>query len=206
MQTLVLFGGTFDPPHLGHLALLTLTRELICPDKVILSVSRNPLKAGTTATDQQRFEMAQQLAEELNATGNCFEVSDWELKQNSPSYTIETLQHWQAQYPSARWLLAVGEDNYRIFHRWKSPEKILEIAELLVFSRQVQNISRESMQAFANAKVHFIQLDLSISSSELRQRLSDPVQRQQAMRKVPSVIARYIEANKLYSASASVTE
>lgn len=198
MQTIVLFGGTFDPPHLGHLALLTLTRELIEPEKIILSVSRNPLKGEATATDMQRFEMTELLAEELNATGSCFEVSDWELRQPNPSYTLDTLQHWQAQFPKSRWLLAIGEDNYRIFHRWKSPEKIVQIAELLVFSRREQSAKTPALPNVPNAKVHFIRLDLPISSTQLRQELADAARRPGALRKTPSVIARYIETHQLY--------
>ncbi|MFN3386756.1 MAG: nicotinate (nicotinamide) nucleotide adenylyltransferase [Candidatus Thermochlorobacter sp.] len=198
MSSIVLFGGTFDPPHLGHLALCTLTRELLQPDKVILSVSRNPLKSGATASNQQRFEMVSLLVEELNETGNCFVASDWELKQNDPSYTLETLQYLATQYPNAKLLLAIGEDNYRIFSKWKSPDKILDMAELVVFSRQLQPNTPSLLPEFPNAKLHFIKLDLPISSTALRLELAHPERRRLAFRKMPSLIARYISTHNLY--------
>jgi nicotinate-nucleotide adenylyltransferase len=203
LSSIVLFGGTFDPPHLGHLALCTLTRELLRPDTVILSVSRNPLKSGATATDQQRFAMTQLLAQDLNETGACFQASDWELAQPDPSYTLETLQHLAEQYPGAKLFLAIGEDNYRIFSKWKSPDKILQMAELLVFSRQVQSSPPSLLPEFPNASVRFIKLDLPLSSSMLRLELAKPDQRKAALRKIPSVVARYIEEHNLYLASES---
>lgn len=200
MSSVVLFGGTFDPPHLGHFALCTLTRELLRPDKVILSVSRNPLKCGATASDQQRFEMATLLAQDLNETGDCFIASGWELAQSDPSYTLETLQHLATQYPNAKLLLAIGEDNYRIFSKWKWPDKILDLAELVVFSRQAEGGAPSLLPEFPNAKVRFIKLNLPISSTALRLELANPERRNAAFRKMPSLIARYIAAHNLYLA------
>ncbi len=147
--------------------------------------------------------MTQLLAQDLNETGACFQASDWELAQPDPSYTIETLQHLAEQYPGAKLFLAIGEDNYRIFSKWKSPDKILQMAELLVFSRQVQSSPPSLLPEFPNASVRFIKLDLPLSSSMLRLELAKPDQRKAALRKIPSVVARYIEEHNLYLASES---
>ncbi|MFN3394996.1 MAG: nicotinate-nicotinamide nucleotide adenylyltransferase, partial [Candidatus Thermochlorobacter sp.] len=128
----------------------------------------------------------------------CFVASDWELKQNDPSYTLETLQYLATQYPNAKLLLAIGEDNYRIFSKWKSPDKILDIAELVVFSRQLQPNTPSLLPEFPNAKLHFIKLDLPISSTALRLELAHPERRRLAFRKMPSLIARYISTHNLY--------
>jgi nicotinate-nucleotide adenylyltransferase len=92
-MTLAFFGGSFNPPHNGHLAIALLLREKFLPDKVIFSVSKNPFKSNVEVPDEDRLAMTRLLADELNATGNIAEVSDWELKQDKPSYTIETLEH-----------------------------------------------------------------------------------------------------------------
>lgn len=145
--------------------------------------------------------MTSLLAQELNETGDCFVASDWELAQNDPSYTLETLQHLATQYPNAKLLLAIGEDNYRIFSKWKWPDKILDLAELVVFSRQAESDAPSLLPEFPNAKARFIKLDLPISSTALRLELASPKRRSAAFRKMPSVIARYIQARNLYLAS-----
>jgi len=82
------FGGSFDPPHNGHLALCLLAREQLGLDRLLISVSKNPFKSSSDAPDSQRKIMARLLAAEINVTGDFVAVSDWELDRSGPSYTI----------------------------------------------------------------------------------------------------------------------
>lgn len=195
---IALFGGTFDPPHNGHLAVCTLTRELFSPDRMILSVSKNPLKEATSAPDHHQLEMTRRFCEELNLTGNIFEVSDWELRREGPSYTVDTLIYLQTQFPNARLLLCIGEDNYRIFTKWKSYEKILEMAELVVFARPHKENGMNGIPGLEPSRLHWAELDLPLSSTELRQEIASGSVRWTRM---PGRVARYIQENRLYGYS-----
>ncbi|KER09977.1 MAG: hypothetical protein HY22_07960 [[Candidatus Thermochlorobacteriaceae] bacterium GBChlB] len=193
-----LFGGTFDPPHNGHIALLTLTRELFSPDRIVLSVSRNPLKASVLTPDTHRLALAELLADEINATGNIVEVNTRELRRKRPSYTIDTLKHLTSKYPNADFLLCIGEDNYRNFSRWKSPEKILAMSQVAVFSRQLSDEKRPSFSLVQGSAVRYVKLDFSISATDIRAALSKG---DDVSDKLPRSILRYIAAHGLYQAA-----
>ncbi|NTW49693.1 MAG: nicotinate (nicotinamide) nucleotide adenylyltransferase [Chlorobiales bacterium] len=195
---IALFGGTFDPPHNGHLAVCTLTRELFSPDRMILSVSKNPLKETASAPEYHQLEMTRLFCEELNKTGNIFEVSDWELRRDGPSYTVDTLAYLQSQFPQATLQLCIGEDNYRIFTRWKNYEKILEMAELVVFARPHKENGLNEILGLHPNRLHWVDLDLPLSSTELRHEIASGTVR---WTKMPGAISRYIQANRLYGYS-----
>jgi len=199
MKKIALFGGSFDPPHYGHFALCSLTRELFSPQKIVLSVSKNPLKAGATASEAKQFVMVKLLAEALGKTGQIFEVSDWELQREGPSYTIDTLKYLHETEPNAKLLLCIGEDNYRIFHKWKNFSEILQLAHLVVFARQQatsQQFASEVVEPSQRTWVHF---DLPLSSTEIRRKIAAESNWQTSM---PSSIARYISTHQLYQEKA----
>lgn len=195
---IALFGGTFDPPHNGHLAVCTLTRELFSLDKMVLSVSKNPLKDTATISEHHQLEMARLFCKELNQTGEIFEVSDWELQRKGPSYTIDTLTYLQSRHPRAILLLCIGEDNYRIFTKWKDYEKILEMAELVVFARPQKENGHERISGLEPKCLHWVELDLPLSSTELREEIATGKVRWTEM---PGTISRYIQKHQLYGCS-----
>ena len=97
---LAVFGGSFDPPHNGHLALALFAREILAIDRIIISASNNPLKLNRLESDGHRKRMAMLLSSEINSTGACSEVSGWELQKKEPSYTVDLLLHLHHRYPS----------------------------------------------------------------------------------------------------------
>ncbi|NTW49185.1 MAG: nicotinate (nicotinamide) nucleotide adenylyltransferase [Chlorobiales bacterium] len=198
---IALFGGTFDPPHNGHLAVCTLTRELFSPDRMILSVSKNPLKDTIATSEHHQLEMTRLFCEELNQTGNVFEMSDWELRREGPSYTIDTLAYLQTQFPQATILLCIGEDNYRIFTKWKDYEKILEMTELVVFARPQKENGQNNIPGLQPNRLHWVELDLPLSSTELREEIASGNVRWTEM---PGTVARYIQAHQLYGYSREI--
>lgn len=200
-MNLVLFGGSFDPPHNGHLAMCTVLRETVAPeppDKIILSVSKNPLKGDAAISDDHRRELVRRFADDLNATGSVFEVSDWELKKSGASYTIDTLRYLRDRYPDAALWLAVGEDNFRTFKKWREPEQILSLARLIVFARNTSETG--TFAPPPNAQVTRLPLALDVSSTEIRARLHNGEPTEALERLMPQVVLRYIEANGLYRA------
>ncbi len=193
-MTLAFFGGSFNPPHNGHLAIALLLREKFMPDKLVLSVSKNPLKPAHGVSDEDRLAMTQLLADELNATGPIAEVSDWELRQDKPSYTIETLEHLEQLYPNSRILLAIGEDNFRTFSKWKRYQEILERTTLVVFDRPDAN-SPMDFTLPETARLYRVPLWIKENSTELRAQLSKGLY---PKGKMPHSILTYIQKRRLY--------
>jgi nicotinate-nucleotide adenylyltransferase len=193
-MTLAFFGGSFNPPHNGHLAIALLLRERFQPDKLMFSVSKNPFKSVVDVSDEDRLAMTRLLANELNATGNIAEVSDWELKQDKPSYTIETIEHLSQQYPKAKVLLAIGEDNFRTFSKWKRYEEILERATLIVFERPNATTPMDFTPP-ETACIYRVPLWIDENSTELRAQLSKGIYPKGEM---PQSILTYIQNRRLY--------
>ncbi len=195
---LAFFGGSFNPPHNGHLALALMLRERFSPDKLLFSVSKNPLKSASEIADAHRLAMTRLLADELNATGKIAEVSDWELHRNAPSYTIETLEYLEQVYPQAKILLAIGEDNFRTFSTWKRYEEILERATLVVFERPNLNVP-SNFTLPEKARIYRVPLAIDETSTDLRAKLSKGVYPNGEM---PQAILKYIQEHRLYRTDA----
>jgi len=185
-------GGTFDPPHNGHLALALFARELLCVDRLILSVSDNPLKQRRSASDSQRKAMTELLCHELNRTGTFCDACGWELEQKRPSYTVNLLRFVRSLYPSARLSLLVGEDSWRNFGSWKSPEEIEELADVVVFARGAEHMTE---RPDAVSGIRFVEFSCPLSSTMLRGRIAEG---QSVSSLLPSSIDRYIRREGLY--------
>ncbi|MEI8032412.1 MAG: nicotinate (nicotinamide) nucleotide adenylyltransferase [Chlorobiaceae bacterium] len=194
---LAVFGGSFDPPHNGHLALCLFARELLEIDRIIISVSNNPLKQSQVARDADRLAMARLLSAEINLAGECSEVSRWELDQLKPSYTIDLLRHIRALYPDATLTLLVGEDSYRDFSLWKEPEEICSLAGIAVFGRKQEgghpSLPETGVKA---ASVRLIDFATPVSSSAVRRLIAAGGSVEGL---VPASVLRYITEQKLYS-------
>lgn len=195
MARIGVFGGSFDPPHNGHLALCLFARELLGLDRVIISVSNNPFKHACDADDDQRFAMAALLVEEANAAGRQFDLYDWELRQAGPSYTVNLMAHLHEALPDAELVLLVGEDSYRQFDSWHQPDRLFSLCRAVVFRR---GSAGEAEVSVAEGRFRFIDFDYPLSSTDIRARLDAglPVEGM-----LPSSIASYIARNKLYGAS-----
>ncbi|NTW52264.1 MAG: nicotinate (nicotinamide) nucleotide adenylyltransferase [Chlorobiaceae bacterium] len=189
-----LFGGSFDPPHNGHLALCLLARELLGLDRLIISVSKNPFKAPSDAPDDDRAMMARLLAAELNSTGSIVEVSGWELCQPGASYTIDLLRHVGDAHPGAELVLLVGEDSYRQMHSWKSPAEIASLCRIAVFGRSGFSAEgQDSDITLPQALIH--EFDMPVSATAVRALIAAG---QAVTHLVPQSIAAYIASRGLY--------
>jgi nicotinate-nucleotide adenylyltransferase len=160
-----IFGGTFNPPHLGHLIVAEHVREVVGLDKIIFVPSFiSPHKqAGEEKDADSRLEMVR-----LAIKGNPnFMVSDIELKRKGTSYTFETIETLHRVYPNDELFFLIGMDNFAEFHTWKFPERIVEHATLIVMNRASFHRTREEFHFFSSAK--FVDVpNIEISSSEIR--------------------------------------
>ena len=173
-----MFGGSFHPPHLGHLRAAEFFAASYCLQKVLIfpagiSPLKEPLQ-GVSGEDRLALCI-------LTFPKEFCEVCDWELRREGPSYTIDTLRHVREEYPEAKLFLLIGEDQHAQFRQWKNWQEILELAELVVLPRdrrcdQGKSWTRAAPQERGIYAVRNKEgggfVPLPISSTELRIRLA----------------------------------
>lgn len=163
-----IFGGSFNPIHIGHLALANYLCEYGGLDEVWFLVSpHNPLKQQADLWDDQlRLELVR-----LAVAGYPrFRVSDVEFRLPRPSYMIHTLDCLQQTHPDREFVLVVGADNWSLFPRWYKSDEILSRFRLLVYPRPGYPVDAASLPA----GVTLVQTPLlEISSTFIRQALSE---------------------------------
>jgi len=132
MSRIGIYGGAFNPPHLGHIRAAEYAVKSLALDKLLLipscSSPHKPLPPGS-ATPEQRLEMVKLWA------GEKMEVCDIELKRGGTSYTYQTVEQLKSRYPDDELVLFMGTDMFLSFHTWKEPERILGCVSLAVFYR-----------------------------------------------------------------------
>ena len=135
------YGGTFDPPHWGHITAARAAMEQLGLDKLVLIPDRVPphkaLPEGS-ASPEQRLDMAALATAEL---GRRAEVSDRELRRDGPSYTSDTLAELRREYPEDTLWLLMGSDMFLGLQTWHAPEEIMALARIAPFSREAEDES-----------------------------------------------------------------
>lgn len=200
------FGGSFDPVHYGHLLLAEQCLELAKLDRILfIPAAHSPLKKHSPiASDRNRVEMLQLAI----ADHPQFAISDLELKRGDISYTVDTLQELQSLYPDDTLYLMIGADSLRDFPRWKSPEIISSLAQLLITTRPHPDGSYEDQipwdelsslvgeAAVESWKQSLVATDaFDFSSTDLRQRADD---RRSLRYRTPRAVEMYIQTQRLY--------
>ena len=133
-----IFPGSFNPIHIGHLALANWMSEFCALDEVwFLVTPQNPLKIETTLLDEKKRLT---LVEAAIAGYPKFKVSDFEFSMPRPSYTIHTLRALQQQYPDDVFHLIIGADSWQNIQKWKAYEAILKEFPLFIYPRKDHEI------------------------------------------------------------------
>ena len=177
------FGGTFNPPHLGHLAAARTAVDVLELDKLLVIPAALPphkeLPEGTPAPEH-RLAMAKKLADALLLPEKV-EVSSMELDRPGKSYTSDTLAQLKEQYPDAELWLLMGTDMFLTLHLWHDPESVLKLAGICAFGRTEQDgeevfaPQREHLaKTFPGARLTTITLPglVDVSSTRLRELLA----------------------------------
>ena len=189
MLNLGILGGTFDPPHLGHLVLAQAAYETLILDKIVLIPAKiQPHKTNKImASAQSRYEMCK-LA--INDDPR-FEISDMEIRRSGLSYTVDTLQELKSLRPDSKLTLVIGADNISDIADWKDPERIFSLCEVAAAARP--NCRPEG--AYVSRIKIFDMPMVEISSTQIRQRVMAGLSIKYL---VPQSVEKYILHHGLY--------
>ncbi len=191
MSTVGIFGGTFDPIHIGHLITAQALRELRGLEKIIfIPAFISPHKVNVKSLgSEHRLKLIQLSIDEIPY----FEYSDIELKAAKISYTVDTLRNLKQEYDNLE--LIIGYDNIIDFNTWKEPDEILRLAELIVLRRKT-SVEPEKKDKYFNSAVFVETPTIEISSSEIRNRIANNLPIDFL---VPRKVKEYIYKHKLYT-------
>ena len=177
------YGGTFNPPHLGHLTAARSVFELLNLDLLLLIPAGLPphkeLPAGSP-TAVQRLEMTRLAGEQLGL-GDKVRTLDIELERGGRSFTSDTLAQLREQYPDSELWLLMGTDMFLTLQTWHEPEKILSLAGVAAFGRteedteELFSAQRDYLyRAYPQARIFTLTLPgvIDVSSTELREKLA----------------------------------
>ena len=194
-----LFGGSFDPPHNGHLALALGCAKELGLDRVVLmpsAASPHKLKSGG-ASGEQRLAMCRLLADGQPL----LTVSDWEIAQGGASFTVNTLEHLTASQPQDEWFLLTGADMFLTLPTWYRYPDITAMCTLCGIARDGADTAK--LQAAADkmtaggAKTAVLPVEApTVSSTAIRDGVAAGDDRWKAL--LPEAVAAYIEAEGLY--------
>ena len=176
MERIGIYGGTFNPPHIGHIRAAKYAVESLKLDRLLVipsCISPHKVLPEDSPTPEQRLRML-----ELSLAGQeKIEISDLELRRGSTSYTYETVQQVHQLYPDSQLILFMGTDMFLSFDSWKNPDVILKYAALGVFYRgereEIQKIQeKKALFEEKGAAVYLVENPVTeISSTDLRRML-----------------------------------
>lgn len=204
MKRVGIFGGTFNPVHLGHLLVAQAVLETVGLDKVLwVPCQLSPFKkeqerAGALAESSHRLEMVRRSVE-----GNpCFDVCDIEVRRKGVSYTIDTVRQLMAEQPDTRYSLIMGMDSLLDLHRWRSSAELVALCDVVTVLRPgCERAPTSSDLGFPPAVAERLIGQVvkgrwcDISSTEIRQRVAEGLPIRYL---VSPAVEAYIKEHALY--------
>jgi nicotinate-nucleotide adenylyltransferase len=210
-STLAIYGGTFDPIHLGHLRAALETAEELALDKVyFMPCAEPPFRKDVRASAAQRLEMVRLAV----ADNSRFDVSDLEICRGGKSYVVKSLEELERAHPASRLVFMVGADAFFSTHSWYQPRRLFDLADFAVMTRPgapgrdiAEYLERYLDPAFARAEGGWVRLPdghgarqvtttlLDISSTDLKRRAAAGLALTYL---VPPAVEEYIRDMKTY--------
>ena len=182
-----IFGGTFDPPHVGHLLVVADALEKLRLDRVaFVPAAVQPLKAGQQVTNpEHRLAMVRLLV----GDDPRFSVDPIEIEREGLSYTVETLTAFAERHPQSERFFLVGTDVLASFGQWREPARVVRLATLAVMERDGETAH------LPEGAIRVATRRVDVSSTEIRER----VRRGRTIRGfVPEAVEAYIASQRLY--------
>ncbi len=203
-QTIVFFGGTFDPVHYGHIYMVNQVRTHFDVDKFIFIPNKfNYVKEKPILSASVRYELLSTVIKEIpkSKLSQRYEISDYELNQDNKTYTIDTIKHFHNQYKNDRLVLLIGSDNFFQIHQWKDYEELLKLVTLCVIRRD--NFTQEQYDQYVFDYLHqktFTSIMMignkpyKISSTEIRKKIK---QNEDISELVPETVLNILKKHQL---------
>ena len=181
-------GGTFDPPHVGHLLVASDVHAALRLDRLLLVPAASPphKQGKVRAPAETRLEMLRAAV----AGDERFEVDDIEMRRPGASYTVDTLRELRERHADAELFFVVGMDQLREFHTWREPDEVARLAKLVGVSRDGETPDASGPVA---VPVEVTRIDLSATDIRGRIRAGEPVRYF-----VPDPVLEIIERDGLY--------
>ena len=181
VQKIGLFGGSFDPIHLGHVEIAQMAiKEIPLDILVVMPAGKAPHKNGAFFSDELRLKMTQAAMADLN--DNRILVSDWEMNQahvhGKTSFTVDTMRYLKKKYPGAELYLILGTDMFNTLSTWKDPEIIAANMKLVLVNRRGEKLYKPRRKKDSEyIKIYSPDVVISaepleVSSTEIRRRLA----------------------------------
>ncbi len=191
-----IFGGTFNPVHIGHLILAQEVKEKMNLEKIIFVPSGNPPHKKADVTKEDRLKMLS-LAIEDNSD---FVIEDYEIKKTSKSYSLETIEHLEEKYNCKDMYFIIGEDSFMEIEDWYKYEELISKVKLIVVNRKTEysDTIEEKIKRYAKKgiEVKFVKIpNLEISSSYIREEFKE---KRNPKYYIPKASYEYIKQRGLY--------
>ena len=190
MSKVGVFGGTFDPIHMGHLITAQSVREIRSLDKIIfipafISPHKTAIEASST---EHRLNMVKIAIQDIPF----FECSDIEIQKGGISYTVDTLRELRKHYDEIEFI--IGYDNIFSFHKWKNPDEILKLSKIIVLKRK-SSFPPPFEDKYYRQAIFVQTRGIEISATDIRERVKNnkPIHFL-----VPKKVKEYIFDHKLY--------
>ena len=191
MSKVGIFGGTFDPIHLGHLITAQSVKEIRELEKIIfIPAFISPHKSNAvTSSPKDRLNMIKLAIKDIPF----FDYSDMEIKMGGVSFTVDTLRELKKQYENLEFI--IGYDNIFSFNTWKDPDEIMKLSTIIVLKRKSSH-APPFKDKYYNQAVFVQTRGIEISATDIRERvkLGKPINFL-----VPPPVMEYIYKQKLYN-------
>lgn len=197
MGRILLFGGTFNPVHIGHTNAVKLMDKELCFDKIIVMPSKIPPHkiAPDLAGEKHRIEMCRLAFSDVKKA----EISDFEISREEISYSYFTVKHLKETCPDDEIFMAVGSDMLLTFDRWYRFDDILKMCSLVCVSREkgdFDELSLKAEQLSEYGKIILIRSEpFEISSTKIRESLKN---NEDTSCYLHESVVKYIKENKIY--------
>ncbi|MDQ1144963.1 nicotinate-nucleotide adenylyltransferase [Bacillus sp. SORGH_AS 510] len=187
MKKVGILGGTFDPPHYGHLMIANEVLSVLQLDEIWFMPNQEPphKKKTSTVKNEDRLRMLE-LATQGN---NAFKIETIELERKGPSYTIDTMKMINAKYPNHQFFFIIGADMIEYLPKWQQIDELIKLVQFV-------GVHRPSYSHETNYPVLYVEVPgMDVSSSMIRERFKNGKTIRYLL---PDVVIDYIEENHLY--------
>lgn len=186
-----IFGGTFDPPHRGHLQVARTACDELGLDRLLWIPAGAPPHKDAEGLTEAHHRVA--MTECMVAEDARFELETWEVQRNAVSFTVDTLQHLHSLHPEWTLVLIMGEDQWDAFDAWVQPDVIRDLAEIAVYRR---DHARNSDSSDGHAPDHWLSGSLlPEASTSIRERIA---QGENPGSDLLDCVSEYVRAQALY--------